>query len=101
MTKSADDRARAIEAYERPGRAMWNVTYLNPKTGLRTLMGPAQGRCMYESREAAEKHLQDLLGASEDRLVDIYGEGTRGTFRVDVFDCYDSGDPKGIYVQIP
>lgn len=76
---------------------LFNISYLG-KDGLRTLFGPAQGRCMCKTREEAEEKLRAFMTESEERLVQIYGEQSRGTFRVDPFECWDHGDPKGIYV---
>jgi hypothetical protein len=77
----------------------YQVSFVD-KLGLRTLLGPAQGRCMHPKREQAEQHLRDLFAnTGEDRLVDICGAQARGTFRVDAFECYDHGDPIGIYVE--
>lgn len=55
---------------------------------------------MKETREEAEQHLRDVFqNSGEQRLVDVCGEQSRGTFRVDSFECYDHGDPMNIYVQ--
>lgn len=77
---------------------LYGISFVD-KLGLRCLLGPAQGRCMYRTREDAERDLEQLLQNGEGRLVDVCGERSRGTFRVDAFDCYDHGDPKGIYVK--
>jgi len=80
-------------------QTLYQVTYVQ-KDGLRTLMGAAQGRLMHHSREAAEEFLVALLqNNAEDRLVSVFGEQARGTFRVDAFECYDHGDPVSIYVD--
>jgi hypothetical protein len=78
---------------------LWQVTYIN-KTGLRTLLGPAQGRHMFHSREDAEDFLEALANNTGfDRLAQIYGPQCVGTLRVDSFECYDHGDPVSIYVD--
>jgi hypothetical protein len=77
---------------------LFNISYVG-KDGIRTLFGAAQGRCMCKTREEAEQKLRDIITTNgEDRVVEIYGEQSRGTFRVDPFECWDHGDPKGIYV---
>ena len=77
---------------------LFNVTCIG-RNGLRTLVGPSQGRCMKATREEAETLLTAMLASnSEEQLASIYGGQAIGTFRVDPFDCYDHGDPKGIYV---
>jgi hypothetical protein len=87
-----------VSADERHGVILYNISYID-RHGLRVLLGPAQGRCMYRTAEAAAAHLTALLEESEERLVSVCGEQARGTFRVDPFDCWDHGDPKGIYVK--
>lgn len=78
---------------------LFNLSFID-KNGLRTLVGPAQGRYMKLTREEAEGHLKDFLANNtEERLVSIFGKQAIGTFRVDAFDCWDHGDPKGIYVD--
>lgn len=77
---------------------LFGITYIN-KQGLRTLFGPAQGRAMCETRESAESLLADFRLLSERRMIEVCGEQASGTFRVDAFDCYAHGDPKGIYVD--
>lgn len=79
-------------------RTLFQITYIN-KYGLRTLLGAAQGRHMHHGREAAEEFLAALLANNaEARLVEVFGEQSRGTFRVNPFECYDHGDPVSIYV---
>lgn len=77
---------------------LFNVSFID-KNGLRTMLGPNQGRYMKATREEAETHLADLMRESEERLVDICGTQSRGTFRVDAFTCYAHGDAVGIYVD--
>lgn len=79
-------------------RALYNITFTN-RDGLRTIFGHAQARYMHDTREAAERHLADIMrNSGEPRLLDICGQQARGSFRVDAFECWDHGDPKGIYV---
>ena len=77
----------------------YNITCIN-KAGHRVLAAPAnQGHYFYDTREAAQAWLDACFqNTGEDRLVSIWGEQSRGTFRVDAFDCYENGDAKGIYV---
>lgn len=80
-------------------QTLYQVTYIQ-KNGLRTILGAAQGRHMHHSKEAGEEFLVALLqNTGEDRLVSVFGEQSRGTFRVDAFECYDHGDPVSIYVD--
>lgn len=83
---------------QKTDRTLYNISFID-KNGLRTMLGPNQGRCMYEDRASAEALLKDMMLLSERRLVEICGEQSRGTFRVDAFDCYHHGDAKGIYVK--
>lgn len=77
----------------------YNISFMD-KNGLRTLCGINQGRFFKDTREAAEQAMRDIMAnTGEDRLVEIYGKQAIGTFRVDAFECYDSGDAKGIYVD--
>lgn len=77
----------------------YNTSYM-AKNGLRTLCGPNQSRFFKNTREEAERALCDIMAnTDEDRLVEIYGKQSLGTFRVDAFDCYDQGDAKYIYVD--
>lgn len=74
------------------------ITKIDPD-GSRSIFGRAWARYMHDTREAAEKHLADTIKNSGiDRLVSICGEQSRDTFRVDAVECWDTGDPKGIYV---
>ncbi len=80
-------------------KTMFQVTCIT-KQGLRCLIGAAQGRNMHETREAADTWLAAFLANnSTDRLASIYGAQALDTFRVDPFECYDHGDPVGIYVE--
>jgi hypothetical protein len=80
-------------------KMMFNVSFLDPKTGMRTLFGAAQGRHMHRTREQAETYLAALReNTGKDRLESIAGLGTWDSFRVDPFMCYDHGDPVGRYV---
>lgn len=77
----------------------YNVSYIN-KDGDRVLFGPNQGRHFSDTRAEKEAWLQACLeNTGEDILVHICGNQSRGTFRVDPFDCYENGDAVGIYVK--
>ena len=81
-------------------KVMYNVSFLD-KNGLRCLLGPNQGHRMYENRESAEGFLRALLeNTGEDRLVDVCGPQSRGTFQVAAFRCYDHGDAVGCYAVV-
>lgn len=97
--------AREIRNEERIARdhasrkTLYNVSYILPN-GLRTIMGPAQGRHMKATREEAEETLAAILANnSPDRLLSIFGPRFIETARVDAFECYGHGDPVGIYVD--
>lgn len=80
-------------------RVLFNISFVN-KNGLRTMLGPNQGRYMKETRAEAQELLDAIMQESgEQRLVEVCGEQARGTFRVDPFHCYAHGDAKGIYVD--
>lgn len=90
---------RAVKHIEATEKVLYNVSCVG-KNGLRVLFGANQGRYMHETREGAETFLAAMMtNTGEDRLVDIMGEQARGTFRVDAFSCYASGDARGIYVD--
>lgn len=73
------------------------VTYLLPN-GLRTLVGPAQARHLHHDRKGAETWLRAFLAVNaQDRIRAVYGGSALGTFRVDSVECWENGDPKGIY----
>jgi len=79
-------------------RTRYAITKIDPD-GNRSIHGPAWSRNMFDSAESAERHLADVLAnTGMDRLCMIYGEQARGTFRVDPVECWETGDPKGIYV---
>jgi hypothetical protein len=75
------------------------VTHIQ-KDGLRVLTRGAQGRNLHDARPEAEAWLAGFLKETDsNRIAEIYGAQAVGTFRVDPFDCWNSGDPKGIYVR--
>jgi hypothetical protein len=79
----------------------FNVSHVNP-AGLRVMLGPNQGRHMHVDLDGAEMFLKDLLrNTGEERLAEIYGPQSIGTFRADAFECYDSGDAASIYPRRP
>lgn len=71
--------------------------------GNRKLAVPAQARHLYDRREDAEEWLRAVLARPDnlDRLRQIHGPQALGTYRVDPFDCWEHGDPKGIFVHEP
>lgn len=98
---ASKDRARTGEWVCGICRARWlfAITCIG-KDGLRVLIGPAQGRFMKSTRAEAEEGLRQLLANNaESRLAEVYGKQAMGTFRVDEFECWHHGDPKGIYVD--
>jgi hypothetical protein len=92
------DCHRCVAAHENGGRRIrYGITCVH-KDGERRLYGPAQGRHLWDTREAAEAWLAAAMVTNgPDRLPSIMGEQSRGTFRADAFDCYAHGDPIGIY----
>jgi hypothetical protein len=72
------------------------LTYVN-KDGMRTLVGPQQGRCTYATPEEAEKHLADLrANNSPERLREFFGVPDK--MEVRPCDCWPVHfDPVGIY----
>jgi hypothetical protein len=72
------------------------VTYIG-KNGLRTLVGPAQGRNTRATREEAEQDLVALRGHnSRERLTEFFGNPD--LMEVRPVECYDGHhDPMGIY----
>ena len=75
------------------------ITHINAD-GYRILSYAAQGRNMHASRDKASAWLSSMLtNNSQSTLESVHGKQATGTYRVDAFDCYDHGDPKGIYVS--
>lgn len=73
------------------------VTFKN-KEGLRQLVS-AQAHALYDAREPAEDWVRLLyVNTGDERVAEIYGPQAVGSFRVDPVDCWDNGDPKGIYI---
>ncbi len=82
-------------------KTLYNISYI-ATSGLRTMLGPAQGRHMFESAQRATAFLIDFLeNGGLDRVTQVYGPQAVGTFRVDAFECYDHGDPVSIYPREP
>lgn len=78
-------------------KVMFNISFID-KCGERILLGPNQGRFFSASPAEKEAWLKACFkNSGEDKLVDICGEQSRGTFRVDAFDCYDHGDAVSRY----
>jgi len=74
-------------------------TYIDPKTGLRTLAVACQGRYTWATPEGAYQWITHVtFGNSIDRIESIWGEGTAKTFEVRLVECWPGHlDPKGIY----
>jgi len=68
------------------------------KHGMRALTYANQGRNFFNTKEAADKRLADTLANnSEERLADVFGPQSIGTFEVRPVECYDNGDAVGVY----
>lgn len=76
----------------------YGITCIN-RAGYRVLATAAQGRDLWNNKGDAVSWLVSLDNHSEDNLASVHGEQSIGTFRVDSFECYDNGDPIGIYVK--
>jgi hypothetical protein len=82
-------------------RTLYQTTFVN-RDGVRLMLGANQGRRMFADLDSAEMFLKDLLrNTGEERLSDIYGPQSIGTFRTDAFECYDNGDAVSIYPRRP
>lgn len=80
-------------------KTSFNVSYIN-RHGDRVLFGANQGRHFSDTREEKEEWLKECFeNTGEEKLVRMLGEQSRGTFRVDAFECYDNGDAKSVYVK--
>lgn len=80
-------------------KTMYQVTCRN-RDGLRVMITPNQGRHMHETRAKADDWMESFLeNNTTERLSNVYGPRSLGTFRVDAFECYDHGDAVGIYVD--
>ena len=79
----------------------FNISFIN-RDGVRIMLGANQGRRMFVDLDGAELFLKDLLrNTGEERLAQIYGPQSIGTFRTDAFECYDHGDAVSIYPRRP
>lgn len=79
----------------------YNISFVN-REGVRVMLGPNQGRHMLVTLDEAERFLKDLLlNTGVERLSEIYGPQSTGTFRTDTFECYDNGDAVSIYPRRP
>lgn len=76
-------------------RIRYGATYVN-KDGLRTLLN----QTLCDTKEAAEVWLTAARLNSQGQLMSVIG-GLKAytSLRIDSFECYDHGDPKGIYVH--
>lgn len=70
------------------------VTYVN-KDGMRTLVGPAQGRSTYDTAEDAQWHLDAMRDNNSAGTLAMFG--TSDTFEVRPCLCYWHGDPKSVW----
>lgn len=96
-SKSEFDRLQHLNSEK---RIRYNLSFVSPRTGLRTLVGPNQGRYFKDTREEAEVALAQMLANNgRARIESVFGAGTYDTFRVDSFECYLNGDATHIYVR--
>lgn len=72
-------------------------TYLDARTGLRTLINGAQGRNTYATAAEAQAWLDAVMGGtSADRIRELWG--TDPQFQIRECECWPGHhDPKGIY----
>jgi hypothetical protein len=86
----------ARKAFVSPHVTRFVCTYIG-KDGLRTLIGPAQGRHTYATKEEAEAHLAAVLGNnSPDTLQQTWGDNPR--FEVRPCQCWaEHFDPVSAY----
>lgn len=77
---------------------LFAVTHVG-RDGLRVLSRTAQGRDMFQSREAAEVWMREVLeNTPPDTIRQVWGPNALGTFEVRECECWDGhGDPRGIY----
>lgn len=76
-------------------QTLYAATYLN-RDGMRTLMTPAQGRHMFATADDAQHWINAVWSnTSRDTLLQVFGNDN--TFEVRPCQCYDHGDPVGIY----
>lgn len=76
------------------------VTYVK-KDGMRTLIGPAQGRNTYATAAEAEEHMRSILSVnSASTIRDAWGENPR--FEVRPCPCYPGHfDPQNVWFDDP
>lgn len=75
------------------------ITHIN-RDGIRQLTGANQGHRFSDSKEYAEKMLEDLIESNSDKKVsEVFGSQAVGTFEVREVECYQTGDAKTIYFE--
>jgi hypothetical protein len=82
-----------------PTITRYAATFVN-KDGMRTLMTPNQGRCLFDTMEEARKWLDAVIKPgtnSESTLASVYGPPDKRKFAVRPVECYENGDAVGIY----
>lgn len=69
------------------------------RDGIRTIIGPAQGRFTHATREEGETYRAAVLSNNgEKTLAEIFGPQAMGTFEVRAIPCYPGHfDPMGVY----
>jgi hypothetical protein len=71
------------------------------KDGLRVMVYAQQGRHTYATKEEAQVLLDAFLkNNTQERLIEVFGEHTIGTFEVSAIECYPGHfDPIGCYIN--
>lgn len=73
------------------------ITHVN-RDGMRTLTRASLGRYTFGTPEEAQRVLDAFLANSEEVMVSVHGEQSRGTFAVRPVPCYpDHFDPQTIW----
>ena len=73
------------------------ITHVN-RDGMRTLTFHAQGSYTYDDEAVAKKALDSFMANSRERLIDVHGPQSAGTFEVRPVPCYlDHHDPKTVW----
>lgn len=78
----------------------WVPTCIN-RDGVRTLIGPAQGRYTYATREEAQSYCEAVSSVnSHDAIAQVWGQQALGTFEPREVECYAGHfDPTRIYFE--
>ena len=77
---------------------LFAITHQN-RDGCRVLTFANQSRNHYNTRDKAEKALEQLKVNGLPRIREILGETGFATLEVREIECYENGDAKGIYVE--